>query len=226
MAKIKGLIFDLDGTLTLTQEFHYEALHEVFLNDYGIDYTQAEDQELFSGKGSKYTCEQILKNRGKNPTASDIEKCAARKKEVYERILAGKEIIPVPGIKDFLDSSKKEGLKMIVATGNKPEATKIILERAGILGYFDVIVSQANVKNQKPAPDLFLLAAEKLNAAPEECVVFEDSINGIEAAKAGNIPCVALTTGTAAEKLIAAGALETIKDYNDPKLKKLIYGLI
>jgi len=218
--KIKGLIFDLDGTLTLTQQFHYQALHEVF-KEYGIDYTQKEDQEKYSGKGSKYTCEQVLKAAGKNSSPEEIEACAAKKKAAYDRIISGSEIMPVKGVKEFLTLARDAGLKMIVATGNKLEATKTILQKAGIKGFFNMIISQLDVKNQKPAPDLFLAAAEKMGLAPDECIIFEDAVNGVAAAKAGNIKCIAITTGSPAEELLKAGAWETVPDYNDPKLKNI-----
>jgi beta-phosphoglucomutase family hydrolase len=222
MNKPKGLIFDLDGTLTLTQQFHADALREVFLNDYGINFTQAEDQEKYSGRPSSYTCEQVLKEHGRNPSPEEIEKCTTKKKEIYNRILAEREIVLVAGAKDFLDATTKKGLKMIVATGNKSEFTKIILQRAGIAKYFDDnIASQSDVKNSKPAPDVFLLAAEKMNLKPEECVVFEDSLNGIQAAVAAHIPCVALTTAEKKEALLKAGATVTITDYTDKNLLEI-----
>jgi beta-phosphoglucomutase len=218
--KIKGFIFDLDGTLTLTQQLHYLALREVF-SRYGIKYTQKEDQEKFSGKGSKFTCEQVLKAAGKNPSPTDIEKCADQKKDLYNQIIASTKITPVPGIKTFLETAQQKGIRMIVATGNKLDAAKMLLDKAGIGKFFNKIISQSDVKNQKPAPDIFLLAANKLNLPPEECIVFEDSINGVTAAKAGHITCVALTTGSPAKALLKAGAALTISNYKDPRLKKL-----
>ena len=218
--KIKGLIFDLDGTLTLTQQFHYQALHEVF-KGYGIDYTQKEDQEKYSGKGSKYTCEQVLKAAGKNATPEEIEACATRKKEEYDKIISSNEIVPVKGAKKFLTAAGSAGLKMIVATGNKQEATKYLLNKAGLGEFFNEIISQSDVKNQKPSPDLFLAAVEKMGLQPDECIVFEDAVNGVVAAKAGNIKCVALTTGSPAEELLASGAQTAVADYTDPQLKKL-----
>lgn len=218
--KIKGLIFDLDGTLTMTQHFHFQALHEVF-QKYGIDYTQKEDQEKYSGKGSKYTCEQVLKTAGKDATPELIESCAAAKKAAYDKIISASEIIPVKGAKEFLAAARDKGIKMIVATGNKQEATRYILEKAGLGGLFDGILSQEAVKNQKPAPDIFLAAATALGLQPNECVVFEDAINGIMAAASANIKCIALTTGSPAEELLKAGATDTVQDYLDPKLNNI-----
>jgi beta-phosphoglucomutase len=218
--QIKGLIFDLDGTLTLTQQYHYQALHEVF-KGYGIDYTQKDDQEKYSGKGSRYTCEQVLESAGKNPDAALVEDCAAKKKIAYDRIISENAIAPVKGVKEFLTAARAAGLKLIVATGNKLEATRLLLQKAGIGEFFETIVSQQDVKNQKPAPDIFLAAAGKMGLKPEECLVFEDALNGVTAAKAGNIPCIALTTGSPEGELLQAGAQTTIADYTDTKLQTI-----
>jgi beta-phosphoglucomutase len=217
----KGLIFDLDGTLTITQHLHYEALHRVFAG-YGINYSPEEDQMKYSGRGSTYTCEQVLKEAGRNPSPEDIEQCATKKKIFYDEIIDKKDIIPIPGIQEFLARMQKAGMKMIVATGNKLEATKKILKKAGLSDYLYMIVAQQDVKNQKPAPDLFLLAAQKLGLEPVDCIVFEDAVNGVQAAKAGHFTCIAVTTGTRSEVLQAAGAAETITDYTDPKLSKFL----
>lgn len=214
MIDIKGIIFDLDGTLTLTQQFHFMALEHVF-REYGITYTTEEDQLKHSGKGSRYTCETVLFENGKNPGPEEIEKCAARKKVLYDEILEKEIVQPVPGILEFLEKVRSAGYKLIIATGNKLDATRKILEKAGIDGQLPDIVAQQDVKNQKPAPDIFLLAAEKIGLKPEECLVFEDAINGVIAAKKAGMYCVAVTTGTPSEELTTAGADATVKDYNE-----------
>ncbi len=226
--KIKGIIFDLDGTLTLTQYLHYQALKHTFA-EYGIEYSQAEDLKNFAGKGSKHTCEVVLTASaakpgytGNKPTVEEFKKCSAKKKKYYDELLEKTEIKLVPGIESFLANADAKGIKMIVATGNKIDATQIILGRTGIARYFKGIVAQHDVKNQKPAPDIYLLAAEKLGLPVSECIVFEDVPNGVKGAKAGNFYCIGLTTGSTEEELKAAGADTVISDYNDPKIKNLI----
>lgn len=218
---IKGYIFDLDGTLTMTQNLHQQALQHVF-SRYGIEYTRAEDQEKYSGKRSKTIFEEVLRAAGKNPTIQEIESCALEKKQYYNQLLEETEIKPVAGLKSFLDDARAAGKKLIVATGNKLEPSKKILERAGVIEYFPEIVTQQDVEHQKPAPDIFLLAAQKMGLHPSECVVFEDALNGVKAAKAGGIKCIGMATGTTAEKLIAAGADSAVADYTDQNLKNLI----
>ena len=213
MPKIKGLIFDLDGTLTLTQQFHAQAFGEVF-KKYGINYT-TDDDLRHSGEGSRQIFPRIFAEHGINITEKQIEQYSEEKKVIYSQIIANAQIETVPGIKKFLERMKKQGLKMIVASGNKLEAAETILKRTKIREYFQEIVTNKDVEKSKPAPDIFLKAAEKLNLKPAKCCVFEDSINGIIAAKTGKIPCIAITTGTESAKLKKAGAKFTVKDYNE-----------
>jgi beta-phosphoglucomutase family hydrolase len=217
--KTKGLIFDLDGTLTLTQQFHYQAFSEVFKKD-GLVYSPADDLR-YAGKGSSCIFPEFFAEHGIKITAEEVKAYADAKKTAYDRIIHQARIEPVPGIKTFLEKAKSKGLKMIVATGNKLEATRYILEKAGLNGYFGDIVTNLDVTKSKPAPDIFLKAAEKLQLNPSECIVFEDSLNGIQAAKAGQIPCVALATGHKAEDLSKTGAQIVIADYTDLKLNEL-----
>ncbi len=208
----KGYIFDLDGTLTLTQHLHYQAFSVVFKR-YGIEYTEHDDRYKYAGTGSKYIFPTVFAEHGKTLTQEEITKFSAEKREIYDEILEKSSVQAVPGALKFLLEAQQKGIKMIVATGNKIEETEVILVKAGIAHFFDQIVSQKDVEHQKPAPDIFLLAAKKLELSPQDCIVFEDGINGVKAAKAGGIYCVALDTSIANEELIKAGADMVITNY-------------
>ncbi len=210
----KGYIFDLDGTLALTQNLHFLAFSKVFKEE-GINYTQHDDQYKYSGTGSKFIFPAVFKENNKPLTPEKFEALSNKKKKIYDELLETEKIITVPGAEKFLEWAKQKGKKMIIATGNKQEATKKILQRGGISSFFEAIVSQEQVEHQKPAPDIFLLATKKLNLMPEECIVFEDGINGIKAAMQGNIPSIGLTTSIAEEDLKKAGASFIIRDYQE-----------
>lgn len=210
----KGYIFDLDGTLTLTQHLHFQAFSEVFKR-YGIEYTEHDDRYKYAGTGSKYIFPTVFAEYGKTLSQEEIVKLSAEKRALYDEILERSSIQAVPGVLEFLFQAQQKGIKMIVATGNKAEETEIILVKARIVHFFDIIVSQKDVKNQKPAPDIFLLAAQKLNLVPQECIVFEDGINGVKAAKAAGMYCVALDTSVEKEQLVKAGADTIINNYFD-----------
>lgn len=219
--KIKGFIFDLDGTLTFSQKFHFLAYAEIFKR-YGINYTIKEDLEEYSGQGSKNIFPKVFAKHKKKFTAADLKYCINEKKKLYSKLIAKSKIETVPGIKKFLYEARKNKLKIIIATGNKLAATKKILQKTGLNKYIKKIISTSEVKNPKPAPDIFLLAAKKLGILPEECIVFEDSLNGITAAKEGNMYCIGLTTGISKKKIKKAGANLIIDNYQNVKIASII----
>jgi len=213
--KIKALIFDMDGTLIISQHFHADALTKTF-KEYGIEYSREEDQKKYSGKRSKVTCEAVFREHGKNPTEEEITTCANQKKKYYDEIIANAEIPQVPGIIELLEKVKAKNLPIAIASGNKQDAAKKLLERSKIGDqWFQKVVTQEQVENTKPAPDLFLLAAKELNTNAEDCVVFEDALNGVRAAKAANMFCIAVTTGESEEELKEAGADIVVQDYHE-----------
>ncbi len=221
-----ALIFDLDGTLTLTQQLHHQAYSQIF-KQHGIIYTE-EDDKKFAGQGSKIIFPAMFKKSGKNLTPQEIEKLTAQKKELYNHILENTAIKAAPGVEPFLESVKNYKISMAVATGNKLDATEKLLTKTNIRKYFKEIVSQKDVKNQKPAPDIFLEAAKRLGVSPENCIVFEDALNGIKAAKAAGMKAIAITTAFPKDELVKAGADTTIADYHElpvPCFIETLYGL-
>lgn len=208
MAQTKGIIFDMDGTITLTQHLHFQAFREVF-KKYGIDFTKEEDMK-YSGSGGKITFAKVLEERG---IKADIDQCVEDKRKIYDALLEKENIELVPGVKEFCERIKAKGLKRIIATGNRKESTEFILKKAGLAEYFQDIVTIAEAGRGKPFPDVFLKAVERLNLKPEECVVLEDSPNGIEAAKVAGIRSIGLATGESPEKLLSVGASAVVKDY-------------
>lgn len=204
MHNLNALIFDLDGTLTLTQRFHYLAFSEVF-KKHGVDYTEADDMR-FAGKGSHCIFPEFFGEHGVKLDTEQIATYSDEKKNIYDAILIQSEIREVPGATAFLERMKKRGLKIAVASGNKPEAIDFILQRAGLDPYVDVVMANKYVKHSKPDPDVFLAAARRLGVVPEESIVFEDAVNGIEAARAAHMKCIALSTGFSRKVLSEAGA--------------------
>ena len=214
MTNKKGFIFDLDGTLALSQDFHYQAYARVF-KEYGIDYSKEEDQTVYAGKGAEKTFKAVFNKHGKPLTANEVYKFALKKRELYHQMINGTDVDEVPGIKKFLKTSLKSGIKIIIATGSRIEATKTILKKTGLEKFFDKIVTNPDVKNSKPAPDIFLKAASELGLSPEECIAFEDATMGILAAKAANMYCIGLATTLDKDELKKAGADMTVNDYNE-----------
>jgi len=212
---LKGVIFDMDGTITLTEQLHYKSFNEV-IKEHGVnDYTFEEQITKYAGSGSAKTFEAVFAARGLKISPEEIEKCVAKKKGLYTKIVQESEITVVDGVKEFVKKIHGAGLKKIIATGNSNlDIVRDILKKVGLLEYFPEIISINEVARGKPFPDVFLEASKRINCEPTECVVLEDSANGIEAAHAAGIRSIALETTLKADALTAAGATYTVKNYN------------
>lgn len=219
---IKGIIFDMDGTLTLTEHLHYEAYRQVFAR-YGITYTWEEERTLYASSGGRYTFTSIF---GQHGVQVDIDTCIDEKERVYIDILSHIEPALVPGIVPFLEYLTKHGIPKIVASTTRRDIVALTLERAGLSHFFPVYVSGRDVLHQKPAPDIFLTALKEIGCAPAEAIVFEDAINGVKAARAAGMPCIAVETTAEKENLLEAGAVMVIKDYQDLSSVPLLSGIL
>lgn len=210
-----GIIFDMDGTITFTESFHHQAFSHVF-RQYGIEFTFAEEVKKYAGAGSRKIFTSVFAERGIEVSPQEIEQCIARKKELYKKIVQKADISFVPGVLEFVKKIHEKGIKSIIATGNSDlESVRLILEKVGLKEYFPDMISVTEVARGKPFPDVFLEAARRIRVPPQACVVFEDAINGVLAAKAAKMRCIALETTTKKDDLIEAGADEVVKDYKD-----------
>lgn len=179
-ATIKGFIFDLDGVITDTAEYHFRAWQRLAQEE-GIPFTR-EDNEALRGVSRQRSLELLLK--GRTYPQAQMETLMTRKNDYYRAFLT--EITPdnvLPGIREFLQAAKSAGIKR--GLGSASKNAHDVITRLGIADLFDVIGDGYSVVNAKPAPDLFIWVAGGLGLNPAECVVFEDAAAGIEAALAG-----------------------------------------
>lgn len=211
---LKGVIFDMDGTITLTEPLHHKAYTEVF-RQYGVhDYTYEEEMTKYAGSGSSIIFPSVFRDRGINFDDEKIKECRRKKKELYTKLVQESEIEVVEGVHEFVKKVEDAGLKKIIATGNGDlEAVRFILKKVNLLHFFPEILSIGEVPRGKPFPDIFIEAARRLGYLPSECVILEDSINGVLAARAADILCIALETTTNPVDLKKAGATFIVKNY-------------
>ncbi len=183
----KGFIFDLDGVLTDTAEYHYRGWKRL-ADEFGIPFTRA-DNEALRGIPRRESLMLILKER-QYPEEQILE-MMKRKNRYYLDFI--KEITPrdlLPGARELLEEIHAAGLKTALGSASKNAAE--VIERLGIVDLLDAISDGNSVERQKPAPDLFLHAAAQLGLSPSECVVVEDAAAGIEAARAGGFRSIGL----------------------------------
>jgi HAD superfamily hydrolase (TIGR01509 family) len=177
----------MDGVLVDSEKYHFEAEMLIF-EGMEIDVSEKE-VDSFVGLAINKMWEQIkTKYNLEEPLQFLIEVDTLSRVNFFKSI--AEEITPIAGVKELLEEIKKQGLKTAVASSSHPDLIKIVLEAAGLLQYFSFYLSGFQVKQGKPEPDIFLEAAVRLGVKPEECVVIEDSYNGVTAAKKAGMKCI------------------------------------
>lgn len=179
---IKAFIFDLDGVLTDTAEYHYRGWKRLADED-GFPFTRA-DNEALRGIPRRESLMLILK--GQTCPEEKIQEMMERKNNYYLEFI--RDITPkdlLPGARRLLEEIRAAGLKS--ALGSASKNAREVVERLGIENLLDAISDGQSVERQKPAPDLFLHAASQLNLSPAECVVVEDAAAGVGAGKAAGM---------------------------------------
>lgn len=180
----KAFIFDLDGVIVDTAKYHFLAWKKI-ANQLGINFTE-EHNELLKGVSRIRSLDIILELGKKEATQEEKNMWLKQKNEDYLSQLVDmddREILP--GVFEVLKFLKDN--KQPIALGSASKNARPILEKTGILSYFDAIVDGNDVTNAKPDPEVFLIAAKLLNVKPENAVVFEDSVAGIQAANIANM---------------------------------------
>ncbi|MCI9244446.1 MAG: HAD family phosphatase [Alistipes sp.] len=203
---IRGAVFDMDGTLVDNSAVHVRAF-EIFCERYGVHDWQEKLAQAF-GMGNddimrRIMPEEIIRQKG-------LAALADEKEAIYREIYAP-TIRPVEGLADLLGRLRAVGVRLAVGSSGCRTNIDFVLEKCGIEGCFDVIVSGDRVAHCKPDPEIYLTAAAELGLNPVECVVFEDAKAGIESARrAGAGRIVALTTTLPREVLAAETAADMI----------------
>lgn len=184
---IQGFIFDLDGVLTDTAEYHYRAWKRL-ADELGIPFTREENEAL---RGIPRRESLLLLLKGRTYPEAVLSELMDRKNGYYLEFI--RELSPrdvLPGARELLQEIRAAGLK--TALGSASKNAREVIERLGIAGLFDAVADGYSVTRQKPAPDLFLHAAALLNLPPSACVVVEDAEAGVEAALAGGFYVVGI----------------------------------
>lgn len=197
---IRGFLFDLDGVLIDTAQYHFLAWQRMAA-ELGIHFGEAENEQL-KGVSRAESLNRILAWGGK--TLSDAEKqhWMTLKNDWYLELVRGMPADDyLPGAHEFLRASRAAGIK--VALGSASKNAPLILERLGWIPLFDALVDGNVVTASKPDPEVFLEGARRLGLKPEECVVFEDSEAGVEAARRGGMKVVGIGHGLDADLLVS-----------------------
>lgn len=187
MLEVKGIIFDLDGVLTNTSEYHYRGWQRL-ADELGLPFDRQRNEAL-RGVLRRQSLELILDGR---PAAEEqMQAWMARKNRYYVEFI--QQMTPagvLPGALELLEELRQAGIK--VGIGSASENTRTVLDRLHLWDCVDAVSDGYSVQRQKPAPDLFLHCARQLDVNPDEAVVVEDAALGVEAALAGGFWSVGL----------------------------------
>ena len=202
---MKGVIFDFNGTLYWDSQLHYDAWIEYSKILRGTPFTKEEMRDNMFGHTNEDIIEYAI---GKKPTPEMVEKYAKEKEELYrKRCLKDRANFKLaPGAEEFLDYLKSNNIPMTIATMSELDNVEFYIKEFNLARWFDIdkiVYSNGKIPG-KPAPDIFLIAADKIGLAPKDCLVFEDAIAGINAAKSAGIG-----------KIIAVDSLEPVEFYQN-----------
>ncbi len=184
---IQACLFDLDGVICDTAKYHFQAWKRL-ADELGFVFT-LEDNERLKGVSRRESLDIVLEVGRVVADEKAKGRMAERKNEWYVESISriGEEEL-LEGVKPFLESLRKAGIR--VALGSASKNADLILDRLRIKGYFDAIIDGTKIAKAKPDPEVFLEGAKAVGVEPSRCIVFEDAVAGIEAAKNARMKCV------------------------------------
>jgi len=186
---IEACIFDLDGVIVDTAKYHFIAW-KALAEELGFEFT-LEDNERLKGVSRMKSLDILLEIGALEFSEKEKHAMAEKKNTLYVSYIekmTPEEILP--GVPEFLQELRKKGIK--IALGSASKNSPMILDRIQLSGMFDAVVDGNSITEAKPNPEVFLKGAERLGISPENCVVFEDAIAGIEAARNAGMYCIGI----------------------------------
>jgi len=219
LSSFKAVIFDLDGVIVDSEMVHPRTFERA-LAEYGIKIENSHWKRAYTGIGSYAIFEDIVK---KHKIKEDARELVKKRNEIYLAEIKRNRLPVMEGFPEVHRLLEESGVKEAVASGGHTNHVEESLRSAGLRHV--PFVSIEMVKRGKPAPEIFLKAAKRLRVKPSECIVFEDSLSGTEAAAAAEMPCVALSTTMPEGELRARAAL-VVRNFRSKKLAKLLTVLL
>ncbi|MDR6194358.1 HAD family phosphatase [Siphonobacter sp. SORGH_AS_0500] len=189
-------LFDMDGVIVNNMPYH-ETAWRIFCEAHGFAFSKEMYYTQLNGKNSFDSFAFLL---GREPSAEELREMSIEKEEMY-RNNYGPHLEPAEGLIGFLNVLREHGVKCAVATSAPIENVAFTLDGTGLRPLFDVVVDASMVQNGKPAPDIYLKAAESVGVHPKNCVVFEDALLGIQAGKAAGMPVIGVSTSHSEDEL-------------------------
>jgi beta-N-acetylhexosaminidase len=216
---IDAVVFDMDGTLINSIPVYLAAYERIFAKELGL----SPDPKIITrqfGKSSQDILAGVIDEMKIDPKSIDTDAIIADIRQEFVKHI--EDIIILPGAVELL-KDLDDDYPLALATSSRGTYTHRILTKFGLDRYFEAVVTADDVVKAKPSPEIFLLAAKKLETPPKKCLVFEDAVFGVRAAKAAGTKVVGVTTGSASkEELLPEGPdaiISSLKEFNFGILK-------
>lgn len=188
MKDLKAVIFDLDGTLIDSEYFHFECWNEILV-DYGVQLEYPDWLKNYAGIQLPLNAKNLLSKYSIDASLADVVK---RREALTLERLKTKDVELMPHALEIIEFLNERKLLLAIVTSSPREDVAAIFDRNGLSKYFRLIITRTDVVQNKPDPEGYLKCCAMLGLAQEECIVYEDTINGIKAAKAAGIRCIAI----------------------------------
>ncbi len=213
-----GAIFDLDGVLVDTSEFHYQSWLAL-----GREYGFTMSRDFFLETFGQRNVAIIPRLISKTLSSEEIYRLSERKEELYRRICRG-HLQPLPGAVLLVRSLSEAGFKLAIGSSTARANIDLVLEELGLKSFFQTIVSAEEVRRGKPDPEVFLKAADRMGVLPSQCVVIEDAPAGIEAGKRAEMKTIAVATTHPRERFegVADRVVESLESLTVEDLVNLL----
>ena len=212
-----GVIFDMDGVIMDNNPYHEKAW-KTFCRIHQVHLTDEELQKYVFGRIAKDTIDFIFK---KKHSQEDVDRYVNEKEEVYRAMYTDK-IKLLDGLKEFLEELKDKKVPAAVATSAPRDNVEFVFKYLPLRNYFEFVLDASHIKNGKPNPEIYLKSISKLGLEPNQCIVFEDSLSGVQAALDSGAHVIAVSTTHRPEEFHnVSGIIKDFRNINYEKLRSL-----
>ncbi len=215
----RAVIFDMDGVLVDSGVYH-RAAWRTLLHELGVEPADGEFWRLTIGRPVEEALPTLV---GRPLSTQEIARYGRRKTDLFHQLAQGR-LQAIPGAIAFVRGLERAQVPRALATSASPRSASAVLSQLGLTRHFPVVVTADDVERGKPDPEVYLTAASRLEVPPRRCVVFEDSLVGVEAARRAGMFPIGLTTAHTEAELRKAGALKVIPDFEGLSWETIVVG--
>jgi HAD superfamily hydrolase (TIGR01509 family) len=209
-SRTRAIVFDLDGVLVNSSPCHSAAFKEIFA-PFGIhDF----EYSRFAGWRTRDVVEKVLRDAGCAADAGIIDTAAARKSQLAREKMAACDPV-VPGCADVLRELSGRGYTLALASSGSPESVSVFLDSAAVRPFFQSVLTGGDVRHAKPDPEIYQRTCEQLRTDPADCLVVEDAVAGVVAARRAGAAVIGVRGACSREELVQAGAMDVLSDIRE-----------